>query len=312
MSSNKWSKEDLMSLYKERNENKLEFPQIAEKLKKSVNSISMQYKRIDWELFLENPDVYMSGKGSGKKWDQIELAKLYAFIKSGKSYKFIAKELGRSFISVERKAQTTNWQAWKTVVGDEKSPKDIEESKDIDIIQKKLSDALMQLCRYDKDRLNEIGEDEFVRKINLDNKKMPVPFKKVKELASQYLDSLGYGNPEEIELGEGSYIIISDSHGKFTKTGMFNLLSHMNNYIKAKKIIHVGHILDDDNEMDKGFGEVFVNFYMEACRNLKTKPLPKMLELKDKNALYVFKYWDKIFKRTAEYLKRKIYKKIRK
>jgi len=254
MSINKWSKEDLMSLYKERNENKLDFPEIAKKLKKTVNSISIQYKRVDWELFLDNPDEYMSNKGS-KKWDQIEMAKLYAFIKSGKSYKEIAKELGRSYISVERKAQTTDWQAWQTVVGDASSPKDIEESKDTGIIEEKLSNALIQLCRSDKERLNSISEEEFLRKINIEDENIPVSFKKIKELASQYLDSLGYGNPEEIKLGEGSYIIMSDSHGKWTKTEMFNLLNNLNTYIKPNKIIHIGHILDDDNEISYNMGE---------------------------------------------------------
>jgi len=254
LKNNKWTKEDLLLLYKERHDNGVDYKEIAKKINKSSDGLAAQYKRVDWDLFLENPDAYMQGKGGFRKWNNIEMAKLYAFIKTRKSYDFIAKELGRSYISVERKAQTTNWQAWQVAVGDVTSPEDIEESEDVEGTKQKLSDALVQLCRHDKDRLKEIEEDEFVRKTNIDKKALPVSFETVKTMASDYLDSLGFGNPEEVILKAGTYIVVGDSHGKHTKSPVFYLIKELANLIKADKIIHVGHILDDDNDISYDMG----------------------------------------------------------
>jgi hypothetical protein len=281
--TNKWTKEDLMSLYKGKNEEGLDFKQIGEKIKKSSHSVKKQYRRVDWTLFLENPDSYMSGKGEAKKWDQIEMAKLFAFTKSGKSYDYIAKEMGRSFMSIESKDQSTNWQAWETAVGSPESPKDIEEIEDSEEVKRKLSDSLVQLCRHDKERLKGITEEEFLRKINLEAKDITVSFKDIKVSASETLDALGYGNLEDVALGKGNYIIIGDSHGKHTKTAMFQLLREVEKVIKPVKIIHIGHILDDDNDISHEMGK-FVNDLIIVA---KTEELKLIQEQRNK---YNFKY----------------------
>lgn len=43
--------------------------------------------------------------------------------------------------------------------------------------------------------------------------------------------------------------MVSDSHGKHTTRGTFRLLNVLNNYFNFDSIIHVGHILDDDNDI---------------------------------------------------------------
>jgi len=114
--------------------------------------------------------------------------------------------------------------------------------------------SLLLLSRYDYDRLKTIGSEEFCRKINIDHPQLPVPYQELQKRAGLALDNLGYGNPEVMEMGEGTYIIVGDSHGKFSKKQMFNLLVQMNKFMKADKIIHLGHILDDDNDISYDWG----------------------------------------------------------
>lgn len=253
---NKWTKEDLISLYKGRNEEGLDFKKISEKLNKSLHSVKKQYRRVNWSSFLDSPEAYISGKGESKKWDQVEMAKLYAFCKAGKSYDFIAKEMGRSFMSIESKDQSTNWQAWEKAVGNSEAPKNIAEIENSEEAIKKLTNSLIELCRDDKDRLDEIGEEDFLRKVNLEKDEMPISFREIKKFANDYLNSLGYGNPEEMTLGEGTYIIIGDSHGKHTKTPLFHLLKEVEREVCPNRIIHVGHILDDDNDISHNMGKL--------------------------------------------------------
>ena len=74
--TSKWTKEELLLLYKEKHDNGLDFKEISKKINKSDGGLARQYKRVDWDSFLDNPDAYMQGKGSFKKWNQIEMAKL--------------------------------------------------------------------------------------------------------------------------------------------------------------------------------------------------------------------------------------------
>ena len=50
-------------------------------------------------------------------------------------------------------------------------------------------------------------------------------------------------------LTNGRYLVVSDSHGKHTSRGMFRLLNNLNANLKFNAVIHVGHILDDDNDI---------------------------------------------------------------
>lgn len=276
---NKWSKDELLSLYKYKFEDGKTHKEIAELLGKTEGGVNLKARRTDWDTFTEDPEGYLSGGNCSRKWTQVDMAQLYAFLQSGKSYAEISDELKRSYIAVERKAQTTNWKAWKAAVGDPDSPKsDIANNE---TIKAQLAGALVCLARHDKQRLNNINEKEFQRKINLDEN-LPVSFGEIKIEASKQLDSLGFGNPEVLELGEGTYIIVGDSHGKFTKTNMFHLIKEVESAVKPSKIIHIGHLLDDDNDISYNWGK-FKNLVVVA----------KIEELKfvqDQRNKYDFKY----------------------
>jgi len=256
-----WSKEQLFSLYKMRTEDKKSFSEIAQALKKSSQATQRKFLRVDWEDFKKNPVDYLKEDNSEqKKWDQLEMSQLYAFLQSGKSYSFVAEQLGRTYTAIERKAQTTNWQAWKIAIGNSESNPSV---SDVSTLTTQLVEAFVLLSRRDPERLKTITEKEFRRKINFETDPLPVSFNELKNKAKQELDSIGLGNPEEISLGEGTYLIVGDSHGKWTKNKMFDLLTQVNKTLKPDKIIHVGHILDDDNDISYNWGQ-FKNLIVVA------------------------------------------------
>lgn len=278
----KWSKEQLLDLYKYKHDENKTLKEISALINKSEKSIDLKYKRVDWEAFLKDPEGYLTGGTSARRWTQIEMGLLYAFMQSQKSYAYIAEELDRSYIAVERKAQDTNWQAWKAAVGNPTEPDLIEKTDDKERVREQLATSLVIIARHDKDRIKDITEDEFLRKINFDDGALPVPYKDVKQEACNQLDELGFGNPELVELKKGTYVIVGDSHGKHTKTEMFNLLKEINTFIKPTNIIHVGHILDDDND---------ISYHWGLFKNLMV--LAKLEELKmvqDQRNKFDFKY----------------------
>lgn len=276
-----WSKEQLTDLYYQKHDKKKKIKEIAESLKKSVSAVNRKYKRVDWDAFKTNPDAYLSEGGINKKWTQVEMAQLYAFLQSGKSYDYIAGKLNRSYVSIERKAQTTNWLAWKAAIGENLEHPE-ETIKNIENLKERFINALVLLSRYDHERLFHIDETEFLRKISFEEETLPIKYSDIKEGAKAKLDSLGFGNPEIFKYKEGTYIIVGDSHGKHTKTSMFKLLKKIEEYLKPTKIIHVGHILDDDNDISFNWGK-FNNLVI----------LSKIEELKivqDQRNKYDFKY----------------------
>ena len=249
---NEWNKENLLKLHQYKFIEKLSTKNISEKLNKSVGSINRKLSRMDWDEFINNPDEYLDNKVS-KKWSQAEMGLLYAYMGEGKSYHFISEKIGRSMISVERKAQTTDWKAWKAAMGgdEELNP----EEKDPDSLMLQLVDALVVLSRREFDRLKNIKEKEFRRKVNFELDPLPVSFTEIKKQAEMVLESLGLKNPEEIVMGPGTYVIVGDSHGKFTKNEMFELLHVVNKELSPKRIIHLGHLIDDDNDISYNWGK---------------------------------------------------------
>jgi len=245
-----WTNNELKKLYELR-ENGKTWREIGESFPhKSGGSCERKYSRTNWSKFLEDPNARRTNIAKVARWTHDEMIQLDAFIRAGKSYSFIAEEMDRSTISVERQAQQTDWTAWKVI-------KDIEEDdvkEDGDVLLQRLIDALLTISRHDGDRLRDLKEDYFLSRINLDKDKCFISFKELKEKAFDSLENLGFGNDEEITLGEGTYIVLGDSHGKHTKKDMFSLIRQANKYFKPKKIIHVGHMLDDDDDISYDWG----------------------------------------------------------
>ncbi len=253
MSTIKWTKKDLLSLYRGKYEQNKSFMEIGREINKSSDAVARKFKRMNWESFIENPDNYLMGNETCKKWTHEEMCQLDAYLQSGVSYGFIANKFGRTWESVERKAQETNWEAWRTTISETIIDEKTDEKTDVLIDQ--LIDALILLSRHDYERLKQIDKKEFLSKINFEEDKLPVSFTEIKTRTEEKFKNLGMGNPETMELGEGTYIIVGDSHGKHTKTKMFQLLQHINRTLNADKIIHIGHLLDDNNDISYHWGD---------------------------------------------------------
>jgi hypothetical protein len=58
------------------------------------------------------------------------------------------------------------------------------------------------------------------------------------------------------------------------------------------------------------FGSVIVDAYEIACDKFSMKPLTKMMNLKNKNMKDVFTYFKPLFAQTADYLERKLHKRL--
>ena len=249
-----WKRKMMTDLYRYKFIEKKTNVEISKILDKSADSIRLKLGRVDWEEFIANPDEYLDDNSSNKKWSQGEMGLMFAYLEDKKSYGFISDKMGRSIVSIERKAQTTDWGAWKASVGNPENPEE-DRQVDSETLVAQLVDALVVLSRREFDRLKSITESEFRRKVNFEVDPLPVSFKDITIRADKVLEALGLKNPEEIALGEGTYIIVGDSHGKFTKTQMFELLHQVNKSLKPNKIIHLGHLLDDDNDISYNWGK---------------------------------------------------------
>ena len=247
MSTKAWGKDELHRLYSLHHNDNKPFPEIAKILGRSSDCVCRKYKRMDWDDYMKNPDVVTEPK----PWTHAEMCQLYAYIQAKQSYPFISEKLVRSVQSVESKAQKTDWQAWSLAVGQNTDKElDVNDEK----LVEQLVDALVALSRHDTQRLSSISKEEFSRKINFDHAGFPIDYSVVQSQAMEKLHKIGLGNPETVELGEGTYIIVGDSHGKFTRTKMFRMLQEVNGFIKPDKIIHIGHIVDDDNDISWEWG----------------------------------------------------------
>lgn len=267
----KWTPEKLLELHKLKESGK-SFKEIAKHFKETVPTITRAWYRVQWDPFLADPDNYYGNTMSQtKRWTDEEMIQFDAYLQSGKSYSFIAEKLGRSIISVERRSQTTNWKAWREI---RKLPAIVANQEDADERKRsllvQLISALLTVCRHDFTRLKKITEEEFLNRVNLDKTRLFISFSELKEEASNKLIELGFGNPGVMDLGTGVYVIVGDSHGKHTKKDMFALLRHVNKALSPDKIIHIGHILDDDNDISYDWGTFDNLIILGKAEELKT------------------------------------------
>ncbi len=122
---------------------------------------------------------------------------------------------------------------------------DNEEQVTIDM----LASALIELSRFDLVRLDQISKYEFIAKTNSSEFLEKHSFDEIKKVAYNMMNDLGLFHPLEMKYGPGTYIVVGDSHGKHTKRPMFNLIKNVCDNIGVNGVIHVGHILDDDNDV---------------------------------------------------------------
>lgn len=109
--------------------------------------------------------------------------------------------------------------------------------------------TMLSLSRGNVDRLNEITKAVFLKKANLRESELTISFSEIKAESFKRLLNRGLHFQNNENLGEGLYVVLGDSHGKHTKKGIFKLLNKINKTLDVKNIIHIGHILDDDNDI---------------------------------------------------------------
>ena len=135
-----------------------------------------------------------------------------------------------------------------------------------------LTIALLELARYDLDRLLDIEQDEFIKKTQSAEAIKEFDYQNIVEEAKLHLYKSGHHRPKNISLPPGKYLVVGDSHGKHTRTKMFNLLKNVVDYVGVDNIIHIGHMLDDDNDISfhwKKFDNLIVVSKQEEAKTLE-------------------------------------------
>jgi len=273
MSYKKWSKQDTKALY-DMKKRGMSFPEIDKKLGRSKNHSVKKYHNMNWELFFAD-------KGTGyREWSDKDLLEVYSLrTNSGLSYPEIGKRLGRSTGSVTNKFKHTDWK---------KKLKEISENDECVITQEmiddesidKLTNSLMEVSRHSPKRLANLTKKQFEGQVKLATKTLPITYTELKRKAMYELEQIGYCYPSYQKFAKGTYIVVGDTHGKHTRTGMFKMIQTLNDYIEADKIIHIGHMLDDDNDVNYNWDD-FDNF-MVLAREEELKQLAKETNKKDK------------------------------
>ena len=114
------------------------------------------------------------------------------------------------------------------------------------ITKENFTEALIHLARHDVDRLNQISEKEFRDKTN--SQDAVFDYSNIHKEAVQRIHDSGFCYPEEMIINPDSKVlVIGDSHGKHTRTKLFNMLFNLDKHENFDYIIHTGHALDDDN-----------------------------------------------------------------
>jgi len=244
----KWDEQELEILYN-CVKNGLSYPDICLKLKSNERSESQckeMYQSVDWnEFFNKKKEVININQ---RKWTDVEKKTLHDLkTKTTLSYEDIGKKLHRSSRSVSDMFKKTDW---KVFFKNFKSNKESNISKQLiqDIYIDNLTKALIEISRHDIKRLRKVTKQYFLQNTILPSKTLPISFLELKHKAIYELEQIGFSFPSSKVLGKGTYIIVGDTHGKHTRSGMFKLINNLAKHINAKKIIHIGHFIDDDND----------------------------------------------------------------
>ena len=114
-------------------------------------------------------------------------------------------------------------------------------------LRQKLIKALVEVSRFDLNKLENISFKWFVKFTNSEDFFDNINFQELKDEAKDYLYSYGLHRNKNKELTPGTYIIVGDSHGEHTNNGIVKLIENLNEYLMADNVIHIGHLLDDKN-----------------------------------------------------------------
>ena len=189
------------------------------------------------------------------EWNESELRQLYDLVEAGVSYPEIALELGRKSASCQKKFKSMDWSFLIKEPGQWADKGDNNDKKRTTLPEQKFVELIMELARYNPARLCMVSKAALLEKLQpalpdgFKESDLPVSFAELMHLAKIKMDEMGLKYPAEKSFGPGLYLVVSDSHGKYTTKRMFDLLRVINKYLKPKKIIHLGHAYDDDSDM---------------------------------------------------------------
>lgn len=137
--------------------------------------------------------------------------------------------------------------------------------------------ALLEFCRYEIERLNNIDKSSFENFIGQECEN----FELIRKSAMLVLASQGLCSEDKKDFGDGVYLICGDSFGKHTKSNMFALISQIIEEFGVSKVIHIGEALDDDNEVSNLWKNINADCYFVAKAN-------ELQELYNQQKLYGF------------------------
>ena len=258
-----WNFEKTAQLYDLVTKQKLDYRQAASRLGVSPAACERKYSRVDWKAFnrlRKNPKVAPMMASKRGEWSDNERIILHAMRTESRpplSYLEISKKLKRTPTACERMFQDTIWKDFFERI-DEPQPdkKDNMELLPAAELTDSLTEWMVQRSRCNVTRLDEINRHDLLNGTGLKDSELPCPFKKIKDLAKQKLGAMGFNYPEVLRFGKGVYVITGDSHGKHTKRGIFSMLKHLSKLVKADKVIHLGHALDDDGDISNCWEDV--------------------------------------------------------
>jgi len=247
-----WSDMEVKTLYelKEKGYNNRE---IADAMDKTLSMVKCKLSITNKEQQLSEED----GKIDMKYmiWKDPEIFQLYD-LKHNKKLLFseIAKIIKTHALnSCRLKYERTDWEKF---FKDHKKPKKEELSQALSKEEldeqyvDRLTKLLIETSRHDPERLITITKNQFYEHVNVPNHSIPISFTELKKKALYSLEQIGYCYPSSKKLAKGTYIVVGDTHGKHTRSGIFRLIHTLYDYIEADGIIHIGHMLDDDNDVN--------------------------------------------------------------
>lgn len=142
---------------------------------------------------------------------------------------------------------------------------EVEQTVSEDILVK----ALAELARNSPNVLDILSKEEF---ITYSGYTEPFSFSDLKEKTFKYLDSIGAGNPASVSFtADGNYLVIGDTYGMKTRSGVFNLLNNIIDVYDIQYVIAIGRQLDDNDNISNCFTKLNAPVYFiptadELCK----------------------------------------------
>jgi predicted phosphodiesterase len=146
---------------------------------------------------------------------------------------------------------------WNAIRRERESPRrfsepEVSSEPDLDSLVK----DLVELSGKSPEILSTITKEEFTHYIGYTES---FSFTTVKQKALEYLDSIGVGNPSSIAVPyTRKVLVIGDTYGQHTRTGMFNLIKNICNEYSVDMIVAVGRQLDENNTISHCFKDLNV------------------------------------------------------